>query len=390
MDLTLKKLLHHIDYSLLVTMSLLIGFGLIMVYSAGSVWARIFFSTPQPASYFFVHQLRWAALAVPVGIVGMVVPYKAYRKVVKPMILLSFFLLLLLYALGSTVNNAQSWLRLGSFNLQPAELVKITVILYLASVFSNKQNMIADFKTSVVPPLIVIMIFFFMIAKQPDFGTAMILMMISTVMVLCAGLRTKHLLFLGSLSAVAVIGVYHFALSGNQLGRFTAAYDPFSVADKTGRQLINSYIAIASGGLTGRGLGQSIEKTGFLPEPQTDFIISIIGEELGLLGILFVVLCIAYLVFKGFVIAIRCKDVFGSLLAIGISSMLAIQTFVNLGAATGLLPITGVTLPFVSYGGSSLITMVFSICVLMNISGFVNLKRSSQIEGKRENVKAKN
>ncbi|MCO7174590.1 FtsW/RodA/SpoVE family cell cycle protein [Sporolactobacillus kofuensis] len=385
----LKKLLHHYDYTLLVTMTLLIGFGLIMVYSAGSVWAGLIFEKPQPPTYFFIHQLMWLILAIPVGIFGLVFPYQAYKKIVKPFIFLSLGLLFLLFLMGNTVNNAQSWFHIGAFNIQPAELVKISVILYLASVFSNKQNSISDFKTSVLPPLIVVLVFFCLIAAQPDFGTAMILILISTIMVLCAGLRTKHLLFLGGFAVLFVLLFYNKFLSSNQLGRFTAAYDPFSVADKSGRQLINSYIAIASGGFTGRGLGQSIEKTGFLPEPQTDFIISVIGEELGLLGILFVILCIAYLVFRGFVTAIRCKDVFGSLLAIGISSMLAIQTFVNLGAATGLLPITGVTLPFVSYGGSSLITMVFSICVLMNISAFVNMKRSnSQREGKRENVKA--
>ncbi|MCQ2008842.1 MAG: FtsW/RodA/SpoVE family cell cycle protein [Sporolactobacillus sp.] len=387
----LKKLLHHYDYSFLVVMVLLVGFGLIMIYSAGSVWAGLFFEQPQPPSYFFLHQLMWVVAAMPAALVGLLLPYQAYRKLVKPLIIVSLFLLLMLFGLGNTVNNAQSWFHLGSFNIQPAELVKITVILYLASTFSNKQNAIADFKTSVLPPLIVVMIFFTLIAVQPDFGTAMILISISTIMVLCAGLRTKHLLFLGGFALLFVMIFYNKFLSSNQLGRFTAAYDPFSVADSTGRQLINSYIAIASGGLTGRGLGQSIEKTGFLPEPQTDFIISVIGEELGLLGILFVILCLAYLVLRGFVTAIRCKDVFGSLLAIGISSMLAIQTFVNLGAATGLLPITGVTLPFVSYGGSSLIMMIFSVCVLMNISAFVNMKRSnSKIEGKREIVKAKN
>ncbi|MCL1630971.1 FtsW/RodA/SpoVE family cell cycle protein [Sporolactobacillus sp. CPB3-1] len=387
----IKKMFRHFDYSLLTVMLLLIAFGLIMVYSAGSVWASVFFERPQPPSYFFTHQLAWFVLSVPIGTVGLLLPYPVYRKLVKPLIAVSIFLLGALFVLGNTVNNAQSWFRLGSFNIQPSELVKITVILYLASVFSNKQNAIADFKTSVAPPLVVVIVFFCLIAAQPDFGTAMILMLISAVMVLCAGLRARHILILSSVAAGFVALFYKMFLSSNQLGRFTAAYDPFSVADNTGRQLINSYVAIASGGLTGRGLGQSIEKTGFLPEPQTDFIIAIIGEELGLLGILFVILCLAYLVFRGFVTAIRCKDVFGSLLAIGISSMVAVQTFVNLGAATGLLPIAGVTLPFVSYGGSSLIMMVFSICVLLNISAFVNMNRStSRMEGKRENVEAKN
>lgn len=384
----LKKMLHHYDYSLIVVMLLLIGFGLIMVYSAGSIWAVTVLKKTSP-DYFFIRQLIWFGAAIPVGLIGLFLPYQAYRVMVKPLIGVSLLLLILLAFLGNNVNNAQSWFRIGFFNIQPAEIVKVTMIFYLASTFSNKQKAIDDFKTSVLPPLIVVLVFFVLVWMQPDLGTAMILMAIAAVMILCSGLRLRHLLFLSG-CAVSFVAVFFMKfLSSNQSGRFAAAYDPFSVANTTGRQLINSYIAIASGGLTGKGLGRSIEKTGFLPEPQTDFIISIIGEELGLLGILFVVMCIAYLVFRGFVTAIRCKDVFGSLVAIGISSMLAIQTFVNLGAATGMVPVTGVTLPFVSYGGSSLIIMTFSICVLTNISAFVNMRRSgSRQEGERENVKA--
>ncbi|TGB00178.1 FtsW/RodA/SpoVE family cell cycle protein [Sporolactobacillus shoreae] len=384
----LKKLFFHYDYSLLVVMTILISFGLIMIYSAGSVWATLIYKNASP-DYFFVRQLIWFAAAAVFGLIGLLVPYQAYRFAVKPMLVCSLGLLVVLFVAGSTSNNAQSWLDIGFFNIQPSEIVKITIIFYLASVFSNKQKSISNFMTSVAPPLTVVLVFFIIIAKQPDLGTAMIIVTIAAVMILCSGLRIKHVMLLIGGTGIFVYLFFTKFLSGVQSGRFTAAYDPFAVANTTGRQLINSYIAIASGGLFGKGLGRSIEKTGFLPEPQTDFIIAIIGEELGLIGILFVVLCIAYLVFRGFVIAIRCKDVFGSLLAIGISSMVAIQTMVNLGAATGLLPVTGVTLPFVSYGGSSLIVMVFSICVLMNISAFVNMRRpDSKMEGERENVEA--
>ncbi|WP_353947657.1 FtsW/RodA/SpoVE family cell cycle protein [Sporolactobacillus sp. Y61] len=384
----LKKLFHHYDYSMIIVMLLLISFGLIMVFSAGSIWAVSVLDKTSPG-YFFIRQLIWFLVAVPIGLIGLIMPYQAYRALVKPMLLVTLVLLVLLIFLGNNVNNATSWFRIGFFNIQPAEIVKITLILYLASTFSNKQKSIDHFSTAVLPPLSVVMLFFMLVWMQPDLGTAMILIAISAVMIVCSGLKMSHLLSLVGGAAAGVAIFFMVFLSDNQTGRFTAAYDPFSVADTTGRQLINSYIAIASGGLTGKGLGKSIEKTGFLPEPQTDFIISIIGEELGLLGILFVILCIAYLVFRGFVTAIRCKDVFGSLIAIGISSMMAIQTFVNLGAATGLIPVTGVTLPFVSYGGSSLIIMVFSICVLTNISAFVNMRRSgNRHEGERENVKA--
>ncbi|CAM3049509.1 FtsW/RodA/SpoVE family cell cycle protein [Sporolactobacillus spathodeae] len=382
----IKKMFRYYDYSLLVTTLLLIGTGLIMVYSAGSVWASMVMRPPHPTYYFFIKQLFWFALALPFGIFGMIVPYKMYHKVVKPMVIGSILLLAVLFFAGSVRNNAQSWLSFGGFNLQPAELVKVSLIFYLASAFAHKQNRMEKVKT-VFPPLAIIFLIFILVAKQPDLGTAMILIAISGIMVLCSGLTLKHLLLLFGGGLTGVLGYFAMAISHVQSGRFTAAYDPFAVAQSTGRQLINSYIAIASGGLFGKGLGHSIEKTGFLPEPQTDFIIAIVGEELGLIGILFIILCLAYLIFRGYVTAIRCKDAFGSLLAIGISSMIAIQTFVNLGAATGLIPVTGVTLPFISYGGSSLIVLVFSIGVLLNISSMVNMKRSSsKQEGNRENV----
>ena len=319
-------------------------------------------------------------IALPCGLLGMVIPYQAYKSIVKWLIVISAGMLILLSFIGHTANNAQSWFAIGPLHIQPSEIVKVTIVIYLASVFSNKQDSIANFKTAVAPPLIMIVFFFLLVAMEPDLGTAMIIAGVSGTIILCSGLQMRHLVSLLALSIVTVSAMFMFFLSKVQSARFVAAYHPFSVAQTTGHQLINSYIAIASGGLTGKGLGHSIEKAGFLPEPHTDFIIAVIGEELGLFGILFVVFCLAFLVLKGLVIAIRCKDVFGSLLAIGISALIAIQTFVNLGAATGLIPVTGVTLPFVSYGGSSLVIMMFTIGVLINISAFVNMKRSNLVK----------
>lgn len=380
----LKKLFRYYDYSLLVTVLLLTGFGLVMVYSASSVWSVLSQKSPD---YIFVKQLIWCLVALPCGLIGMVIPYQAYKSIVKWLIVISAGMLILLFFIGHTANNAQSWFAIGPFHVQPSEIVKVALMIYLASVFANKQDSIENFKTAVAPPLIMIVFFFLLVAKEPDLGTAMIIAGVAGTIILCSGLQMKHLVSLLVLSIAAVAGMFTFFLSKVQSDRFEAAYHPFLVAQTTGHQLINSYIAIASGGLTGKGLGHSVEKAGFLPEPHTDFIIAVIGEELGLLGILFVIFCLAYLVLKGMVIAIRCKDVFGSLLATGISSLIAIQTFVNLGAATGLIPVTGVTLPFVSYGGSSLVIMMFIIGVLINISAFVNMKRSNLVkQGEKGNV----
>ncbi len=374
-----KKLFRHYDYSLIVVSLLLMGMGLVMVYSASS-FLVIMYKNNTPADYFFIRQLIWCSAALVFGIAGMLIPYKMYKALVKPITVISIVLLLLVLVIGHASNGAQSWIALGPFSIQPAEIVKFAVIIYLASVFSNKQASISDVKTGVMPPLVMITIMFLLVAIQPDLGSAMIIAGIAGSIILCSGMRFKHLITLLGLAAAGVAALFMLFLKNYQSSRFAAAYHPFSLAQNEGYQLIHSYIAIASGGITGKGLGQSIEKAGFLPESYTDFIIAIIGEELGLLGVLFVVLGLGYLVFKSLVIAIRCKDVFGSLLAIGISSFIAIQTFVNLGVATGLMPLTGVTLPFISYGGSSLVIMMFSVGVLMNISAFVNLKRKQKIE----------
>ncbi|MFC7392418.1 putative lipid II flippase FtsW [Scopulibacillus cellulosilyticus] len=380
----LKKYFRNYDYSLIVTTMLLTGFGVIMVYSASMVWSVMVLH--QSSSYIFKRQLFWCFIAIAAGIIGMLIPYKMYKALVKPITIITILLLVFVLFFGTVSNNAQSWIDIGPIQLQPSEIAKLAVIIYLASVFSNKQSFISDFKTGVMPPLVMILLIFLLIAVQPDLGTAMIIAGISGVVILCSGMRTKHLMWLFGLAVAAILAMSLLMLTHVQAGRFTAAYKPFTVASTNGLQLINSYIAIASGGITGKGLGQSIEKAGFLPEPHTDFIMAIIAEELGLIGVLFVILCLAFLVFKGFVIGIRCKDVFGSLLAIGIAGNIAIQTFINLGAMSGLLPVTGVTLPFVSYGGTSLVMMMFTMGVLVNISAFVNIKRKKHKDQEERNI----
>jgi len=373
----LKRLWKHYDFSLAVTVLLLTAFGIVMVYSASSIWSVIRFDLP--SNYYFIRQLIWAGLAILAGLFGMAIPYKMYKPLVKPILFGTILLLILVLIVGATHKNAQSWFSIGGFNIQPAEVAKLSIIIYLASVFSNKQAYISDFKSSVLPPLLVVSFIFLLITIQPDLGSAMIVAGISGAVIICSGIRLKHIVMLLCLAGVAIAIIFTSSLSQEQASRISEAYHPFAPGVDA-YQLINSYIAITNGGLTGKGLGNSIEKAGYLPEPHTDFIIAIIAEELGIFGVLFVLLCLAYLVIRGIVIGIKCEDVFGSLLAIGISAFIAVQTFVNLGAVTGLLPITGVTLPFISYGGSSLIMMMFSVGVLINISAFVNLKQKSAKE----------
>lgn len=376
----LKKLFKNYDYSLVVAMVLLVAFGLIMIYSSSMVVTVIEFDPPRPSYHFFVKQLQWLAVGTIAFLITMLMPYKIYERLMKPIIVVSFILLIAVLFVGSVYNYGQRWISIGGFTVQPSEIVKIGLIIYLAAIFSRKQGYIEDFKKAVLPPLIVISVFFFLVYKQPDLGTAIIIVGISGVMIICSGMKGKHLFSLIGLCIVVVsliatsLSVF---LSEEQLSRITGAYDPFSDPEDSGYHLINSYMAIASGGILGRGLGNSIQKYGFLPEPYTDFIMAIVIEELGVFGTIFVIGLLAFIVFKGFMIGIRSKDTFGSLLAIGISSLIAIQAFVNLGAISGVLPITGAPLPFISYGGSFLVLIMLSMGILVNISAFVNMKRET-------------
>lgn len=227
--------------------------------------------------------------------------------------------------------------------------------------------------------MVVTVIICSLIAIQPDLGTAMIIGMIALCMILCSGFSGKTLLKLvvmGGIVLLLVSPLVYFnwdsILTEGRLARFESFENPFNYANSSGLQVVNSYYAIGSGGIFGLGLGESIQKYGYLPESHTDFIMAVIAEELGVFGVLFVIFLLSFIVLKGFYIARKCEDPFGSLLAIGISSMIAIQSFINLGGVSGLIPITGVTLPFVSYGGSSLLLLLGSTGILVNISMFVD------------------
>ncbi|TLS37670.1 putative lipid II flippase FtsW [Pseudalkalibacillus caeni] len=371
----IKKMFKHYDYTLIVSILLLCAFGLVMVYSSSMVWAVMRFG--YPSDFFFKKQAVWLAVSVLAFFVTMLFPYKAYKKFMVIFLLGSIFSLLVVLILGKTSNNATSWIEIAGFTFQPAEFVKLGLIIYLAAIYSKKQSYISHFTRGALPPLLIIGFIFGLVVIQPDLGTAMIIAATSGVVILCSGMKWQHILML-LLIGGTVISVVFFNLSDEQLSRFTGAYNPFSDPENSGYHLINSYLAIASGGLTGQGLGQSIQKYGFLPEPHTDFIMAVIAEELGFFGVVFVIGLLGYIVFKGFVTGIRCKETFGSLLAIGISGMVGIQTVINLGAVTGMLPITGVTLPFISYGGSSLLLLMISMGILVNISTFVNMRRKQQ------------
>lgn len=374
----IRNVMKSYDYPLIISVWMLAIFGLIMVYSSSMVTAVSRFGVP--SDYFYEKQKLWLMASACCFFLAAVLPYKllAQKKIVKMIFIVSPLSLLAVAVVGHTANNATSWFKFGFFSVQPAELVKFGLIVYLAAAFANKQRNVAQSMKGQLFPIYYTLAICFLIAIQPDFGTAMIVFLIALCVILCSGLRFrllfKQMLFFGLLatllSPVILPFLWDEIFSEERMSRIYGFLHPFKYAENAGFQLVNSYYAIGLGGLKGVGLGKSMQKYGYLPESHTDFIMAVIAEELGVLGVLFVLLLLSFIVLRGLYIARKCNDAFGSLLAIGISSMIGIQTFINVGGVAGLIPITGVPLPLVSYGGSALVLFMTSLGVLTNVSMF--------------------
>ncbi|MBS4207757.1 FtsW/RodA/SpoVE family cell cycle protein [Bacillus sp. FJAT-50079] len=383
----LKKVLKSYDYSIIITYLLLCLFGLIMIYSSSMVMAVQWYG--YPANFFYEKQKMNLLMAFVAFLFFAIFPYKAYRnkKFLIFLTVAAVIGLFLVSVIGHATNNAQSWIQVGARKIQPSEFVKVSVIIYLSAVYSNKQRYIDQLNRGVLPPIIYLLFVCFLIKIEPDNGTAVITFLIGMMIILCSGMRFRTIMKLVMIGVVGVTIISPIIIwqldkvftEGN-MKRITGFLDPFGTAGDQGFQLVNSFLAIGSGGLKGLGLGQSVQKLGYLPEAHTDFIMAIIAEELGLFGVAFVVIGIAFLVLRGIYIAIRCRDPFGSMLAIGISGMLGIQSFINLGGMSGIIPITGVTLPFISYGGSSILVLSICMGILANVSMFKNYDEKFKTE----------
>ncbi|KAB7669294.1 FtsW/RodA/SpoVE family cell cycle protein [Bacillus sp. B1-b2] len=381
-----KKIIKSYDYTIIITMVLLILFGLIMIYSASMVSAVQYYGE-EHSDFFYKKQIKNILAAGFAFIVIALVPYKLFlnNKILVPMVFGSILVLGGIFFLGSVFGNAQSWYKFGTTSLQPAEFVKLSVIIYLSAIYSKKQAYINEFNRGVVPPLAYLVIVCALVTAQPDFGTAAIIFMIGATIILCSGMNGKNLfkLMLIGLGCIGLI-VACMSLAGKsvftekQMARIFVFMDsPFAedVVLKSGYHMSNSLIAIGSGGLQGLGLGQGVQKLGYLTDGHTDFIMAVIAEELGVFGVGFVIIGISYIVLRGIYTGLKCKDPFGSLLAIGISSMIGIQAFINIGGVSGLIPLTGVPVPFISYGGSSLLQLAIGMGILVNVSMFVKYER---------------
>jgi cell division protein FtsW len=336
----------------------------VMVYSASAVMAMEQNHAPY---YYLFKQLAWALLGLIFVPIVMRIDYRNYRQPVVIWTMLGGVAVGLVVVLfGRPVNGASRWLLLGPLGIQPSELAKIAVIFCTAALLERRMDRIDEIGYSLVPIGITVGVIVALILLEPDLGTAVTVLMIAAVMVFAAGLNYTYLL--GLLLTAAPAAYLVIATSEYRMKRVTAFLDPYSDPLGDGYQMIQSMIAVGTGGITGRGLMDGLQKLFYLPEPHNDFIFSVIGEELGLIGATVVVACFCVITWRGLRTAMRAPDRFGAFVAIGLTTMIAFQAFFNISVVLGLLPTKGIPLPFVSAGGSSLLINMIGMAVLLNVS----------------------
>ncbi len=360
-----KKLAPGDFVLILLTLGLVI-FGVIMVFSASYYWSIDKTGSPY---HFLIRDVFWAVSGFCLMIFATIFDYHRYKKYAPWLLGISIFLLaLVLTPLGREVNGATRWIGVGPITLMPGEIAKPSVILFTAWWLSLEPGRILSVTKGIMPLLGLALLDGGLIMLQPNMSTAMTVIAIIVAMMFIAGLRYKYLAAAAVLGGVGIFGLIFSDPDGYRLKRFTSFMDPFADALGDGYQVVQSLLALGSGGILGLGLGKSVQKNLYLPEPQNDFILAIIGEELGFVGMLLLMLAYMLLIWRGIKVAMDAPDRFGMLLASGITAMIAIQVMLNVAVVTSSMPATGVTLPFISYGGNALWIFMFSMGVLLNIS----------------------
>ncbi|MDO4287161.1 MAG: putative peptidoglycan glycosyltransferase FtsW [Eubacteriales bacterium] len=348
------------DAPLLLITFMLLGIGLIALMS--SSYPKAYYSSDISPFYYFIRQLGMAAVGLVIMWIASCYDYHKYRGWAKWLYLVSLIMLILvLTPLGTSINQAQRWL----FGFQPSEIAKLAIILLFATVASGRPKSVHSIK-SLLMYAALIGVFILLLAMEPHMSAAMILVVIGFMILFVAGMRVWFLIPVGIAGVIIAIAAY-FTMDHVQT-RLNAFLDPFSYASDKGWQAVQSLIAIGSGGAFGLGLGESRQKFLYLPEPFNDFIFSVVCEELGFIGAALILVLFAYFVFRGFYVALRAKDRFGSLIAVGITMQFAFQILLNLAVVSGLFPVTGASLPLFSYGGTALVMQLLEIGILLNIS----------------------
>ncbi|WP_382392102.1 stage V sporulation protein E [Lentibacillus juripiscarius] len=358
------------DYTLFFVILALLVVGTIMVYSSSYVWAEYKYADPH---FFLKRQILFSGVGIVAMLFFMAIPYTVWKKYSNSILLACFLMLLivLIPGIGMERGGAQSWIGVGAFSIQPSEFMKLGLIIFLSVYLAVQQKYITSFKKGFFPSLILVFTAFGLIMMQPDLGTGVVLVATCMVMIYAAGARLLHF---SGLIAIGAVGFAALILSAPyRISRITSFLNPWEDPTGDGFQIIQSLYAIGPGGLMGLGFGESIQKYFYLPEPQNDFIFAIIGEEFGFLGGTFVLGLFVLLFWRGVKIALQAPDAYGRFLALGIVSMLTIQVMINISVVIGLIPVTGVTLPFLSYGGSSLTLTLCSVGILLNVSRYAKL-----------------
>ena len=354
-----------IDKPLLIGVILISLFGIVMIYSASFVWASYKFDDP----FKFV---KMQSIFLVVGIILMIIlskiDYHIYYKYGNVILFICAILLILVLipGIGTVRNGSRSWFGIGPLGIQPSEFAKIGLIIYVAKYLTNNDRIMKSIIQGVFPILGVIGFFFILIMLEPDFGTAMVIVITLVVLIFISGVKISFFVKVGLVGILGIIGI--IIAAPYRMKRIVSFINPWSDPLGSGYQILQSLYAIGPGGLLGQGFFKSRQKYFYLPEPQTDFIFSIISEELGFLGVLIVTLAFIFIFYRGVAISLKSKDLFGKYLAFGLSFGLIVQASLNLMVVVGLIPVTGVTLPFLSYGGSSLLVSLASIGIILNIS----------------------
>jgi cell division protein FtsW len=351
-------------YLLLGASTLLMTIGLMEVLSASSVSA---YENHGNSYFWFFRQLTWVGIALPVAFIVSRLPHKVLRAFAWPGLLVSIVLIALTHTgLGMTVNGNRNWLSLGPLNLQPSEIAKLAMILWCADLYARKEKLLGDVRHILVPMVPVTGLIVMLVVTQGDLGTALVLFAIILGLLWVVGAPGR--LFAGSLLSVGVLALYLASTSAERLQRLTNFTNPFKDYQGAGWQPAHGLFAMSSGGIFGKGIGASAQKWGTLPEAHTDFIFAVLGEELGLVGTLLVLGLFLTIAYAGIRVAVRCKDPFVRYMAAGITIWLTAQMMINIGMVLALLPVIGLPLPLVSYGGSALLPSLVALGLLVSFA----------------------
>lgn len=361
-----KKInMKSIDYTLLCALLIVLFIGVVMVYSSSSYYA-LYQQDVYNTDYYFLKEITWSIVGVVGMFITMSIDYHVYKKWTPWIVLITLALLVLVLFIGADINGAVRWIRLGPLSFQPSELAKYVVVLYLALLIDKRKSKIKKFGEGTIFYLCIAGVFALLILLEKNLSITAIVMMVAFIMILVGGAKLSHLFSLIPVGLAA--GLALIFTQSYRMDRLTSFLNPWADPSGDSYQLIQSLYALGSGGIFGVGLGNSRQKALFMPEPHNDFIFAIIGEELGLIGCIVIISIFMFIVIKGTTIAVKSRDNYGFLLGTGIISVIAIQAIINIAVVSGSMPVTGVPMPFISYGGTSLVFNLAAMGILLNIS----------------------